>query len=95
MSYPRNPEDINSPCWEMVIRLEEDCFLDKDNCGVDITDDHMSLILRKRDDSLRLWEKFFVGLTESSFKVMSIFVIYQSIVFLFFQLCIIVKIYDL
>lgn len=71
MSYPRNPDDANSPNWELVIRLDEDCFLDNDNCGVDVTEKHMELILRKRIDSMKLWEKFFVGLSESSLKVRS------------------------
>ena len=69
MSYPRNPDDVNSPCWELVIRLDDDSFLDNDNCGVDVTDNHLELILRKRNDCFTLWEKIFIGLSEKSLQV--------------------------
>ena len=51
----------------MIVRLDDNYSLDKDDCGFEVFPDHLELYLRKQTQEL--WNRFFVGVSESDLKV--------------------------
>ena len=64
---PQDASDINSPDWSLVLRLDDRYYLEKDDCGFDIFPDRMELNLKKKKSEL--WDRMFIGVSESSLKV--------------------------
>lgn len=69
LSLPQDANEADSKDWSLVIRLDEQNFLDKDECGFDLFEDHIQLLLVKK--SQQLWHRIFVGVSETSLTVSS------------------------
>ncbi len=62
-------EDVESTRWCILLKFLEYCHLDPDQCSIDVEEDRVVLLLQKTEDSLGLWNKFFVGSSEKSLEV--------------------------
>ena len=69
VSFPQNPDEINSLDWSMIIQSEDKDYFDKDECGFDISPAGLQLCLRKAVKSTGLWDRIFIGASENELKV--------------------------
>ncbi|XP_047125544.1 protein kintoun isoform X1 [Hydra vulgaris] len=69
VSFSQNSDEKTSLEWSMVIRSEDIDFFDKTDCGFDISLVGLELHLRKSVRSIRLWNKIFIGASETELKM--------------------------
>lgn len=53
--------------WNLVVRLDDEYFLEKDQCGFEVFPDRLELFLRKQNKVM--WKRGFIGSSELHLKV--------------------------